>query len=29
MGIVETVGNNVKNIKIGDRVVINAPIVCG
>jgi threonine dehydrogenase-like Zn-dependent dehydrogenase len=29
MGIVESIGSNVKNIKVGDRVVISAPIACG
>jgi len=29
MGIVDKVGPNVRNIKVGDRVVISAPIACG
>ena len=29
MGIVESVGSNVQNVKVGDRVVVSAPIACG
>ena len=29
MGIVDKVGPDVKNLKVGDRVVISAPISCG
>jgi threonine dehydrogenase-like Zn-dependent dehydrogenase len=29
MGIVESVGSKVKNIKVGGQAVINAPIACG
>jgi threonine dehydrogenase-like Zn-dependent dehydrogenase len=29
MGVVEEVGSEVRNIRVGDRVVISAPIACG
>ena len=29
MGIVDRIGPDVKNLKVGDRVVISAPISCG